>query len=180
MYLIFIYFFLLSWWHWICVAFFQIPRNYGNIRCYYKQDNPRLILKPLRVECVHDNPEIYILYGVLNEREINLIKELSKPKVSGFPVSNFQVTAITLGRKSLFSSVLYLSTRLSSVHKLSLWSFVHDLVWITWLFYWFAKWPVDQWSIAFLFHFPCLLLYFIWCLCFSCCLLHFLFIICFQ
>jgi len=56
------------------------PINFAKVRCFYKRNSPRLLLKPLKVECVHDNPEIYIFYDVLNDTEIDFIKQLSKPK----------------------------------------------------------------------------------------------------
>ncbi|XP_065062755.1 prolyl 4-hydroxylase subunit alpha-1-like isoform X3 [Rhopilema esculentum] len=57
------------------------PRDHRKIRCFYKRDSPRLLLKPVKVECVHDNPEVYILYDVINQKEIDFIKSLAKPKL---------------------------------------------------------------------------------------------------
>ncbi|XP_065062752.1 prolyl 4-hydroxylase subunit alpha-1-like isoform X1 [Rhopilema esculentum] len=58
------------------------PRDHRKIRCFYKRDSPRLLLKPVKVECVHDNPEVYILYDVINQKEIDFIKSLAKPKLT--------------------------------------------------------------------------------------------------
>lgn len=57
------------------------PKDYSKVRCFYKRDTPRLLIKPLKVECVHDNPEIYILYQVLTDKENNFIKDLSRPQL---------------------------------------------------------------------------------------------------
>ena len=89
----------------IAYSSFQRPLNYANVRCFYKRDNPRLLLKPLKVECVHDNPELYIFYDVLREKEIDLIKHLSKPKVSDL---NFK-----LSRWHLFCLFVFIFVRFS-------------------------------------------------------------------
>eukprot|EP00794_Sanderia_malayensis_P012295 gene12295-13563_t len=55
------------------------PKNISNLRCFYKTNQPKFILKPLKVEQVHDTPEVYIFREILTHDEVHIIQEISRP-----------------------------------------------------------------------------------------------------
>ena len=53
--------------------------------CYYFHNNrnPRLIIRPVKVEILYPDPKIYVLREIVTEREMERLKVLAAPKVSG-------------------------------------------------------------------------------------------------
>jgi len=56
--------------------------------CWYKRSHPLLVLKPARIEKVHINPDIFLFRHVLNEKEVQRIKELALPVLNRATVHN--------------------------------------------------------------------------------------------
>lgn len=57
-----------------------------NLKCYYKRDNPFLIIKPLKVEVHSDNPEILQFYDFIPNFLINrLINNTTSDKLFKVP-----------------------------------------------------------------------------------------------
>ncbi|XP_077984711.1 prolyl 4-hydroxylase subunit alpha-2-like [Glandiceps talaboti] len=56
------------------------PSVQKRLHCFYKTDHPLLRLRPVGVEILHEsNPRALTFKGVLNDKEINLIKLKAKP-----------------------------------------------------------------------------------------------------
>ena len=53
--------------------------------CYYYNNNrnPRLVFAPIKTEVAFLEPKIYIFHDLISDREIERLKELASPKVSG-------------------------------------------------------------------------------------------------
>ncbi|XP_031552958.1 prolyl 4-hydroxylase subunit alpha-2-like [Actinia tenebrosa] len=51
------------------------------LRCFYKTDDPQLVLKPAKIELVSVEPEIQILLEAITEKEIQEFKKKAKPKL---------------------------------------------------------------------------------------------------
>ena len=52
------------------------------MKCWYKQNNPVLMLKPQKVERIWANPEIFHFHDILTDEQVELIKEHATPIVS--------------------------------------------------------------------------------------------------
>lgn len=52
------------------------------MKCWYKRDDPLLVLKPQRIERIWADPEIFMLRGVITEKQINELKNNAYPIVS--------------------------------------------------------------------------------------------------
>lgn len=50
--------------------------------CWYKTNDPILILKPQKVERIWANPEIFQFRDILTDHQVELIKEHAYPIVS--------------------------------------------------------------------------------------------------
>ena len=61
----------------------QPPEEYKKYICFYYNNhrNPRLLLKPAKIEIANLKPRVWMLRGVLMESEMNRLKELAGPKV---------------------------------------------------------------------------------------------------
>ena len=62
----------------------QPSEDYKDLVCYYfnNKRNPRLILRPAKLEVVFLKPKIYIFRGIIYDEEMDRLKELAGPKVS--------------------------------------------------------------------------------------------------
>lgn len=60
---------------------FQAKKYRGKLVCWYKTSHPLLVLKPVKVERVHVNPDISLYRKVLSENEVQRIKEIALPMV---------------------------------------------------------------------------------------------------
>lgn len=61
----------------------QPAKDHHKLTCYYfnNKRNPRLLLRPIKVEVVFPEPRIYMLRDVISEPEMARLKELAGPKV---------------------------------------------------------------------------------------------------
>lgn len=66
------------------------PKQTSKLYCYYKMDRPYLRLAPFKIEIVRFNPLAVLFRNVLNDEEIERIKELAKPKLARATVQNSQ------------------------------------------------------------------------------------------
>lgn len=60
------------------------PNPYTHkLKCYYTTSggNPLLLLAPVKVEEFYLNPYIVLYHDVISDREIEIVKEISVPKV---------------------------------------------------------------------------------------------------
>ncbi|EDO30483.1 predicted protein, partial [Nematostella vectensis] len=62
----------------------RIPKQ---LRCYYKSSHPLLRLKPAKIEVLDPDRQILLLRDVINESQMQFIKELAAPKVSSLHLS---------------------------------------------------------------------------------------------
>ena len=61
----------------------QPPEDHHKLTCFYwtNNHNPRLVIRPAKVEVVFPEPNIYILHDIISEPEMARLKELAEPKV---------------------------------------------------------------------------------------------------
>lgn len=86
-------------------------KKYGNIwnmRSFYKQDTPKLYLKPVKVTQLHDNPIILIFQDILTENHVNKLKDIALPRMKTAtivnPQLNIETTTFNRISKSMFLS----------------------------------------------------------------------------
>jgi hypothetical protein len=60
----------------------QPPERAARLHCYYRRDHPFLILAPIKIERIYDDPPVLLLRQVLYDSEIERLKELAQPNVS--------------------------------------------------------------------------------------------------
>lgn len=67
----------------ICL-FLQPSEDHHKLTCYYYDAgrNPRLIIRPVKVEVMYPDPKIYVLREVISEKEMARLRELAAPIVS--------------------------------------------------------------------------------------------------
>jgi len=66
-----------------------VPRKYRKyLICWLKQDHPRLILKPAKVERLYPRPEILMFRDVIRDTEIEAMKTLADPLLQRATVNN--------------------------------------------------------------------------------------------
>ena len=71
--------------HNIPLAHTQPPGMERKLNCYYYNAgrNPRLIIRPAKIEVAYFEPKVYVLRDILTQREMARLKELGGPVVSG-------------------------------------------------------------------------------------------------
>lgn len=57
-------------------------RRHSSLTCFYKRDAPRLILKPVRVTRVHDNPEVLIFHKVVHQDQLDQLIRIATPEIA--------------------------------------------------------------------------------------------------
>lgn len=60
----------------------------NNLRCFYRADNYRLYLKPVKVTQHHDNPEVYVLHDVISNAMLQRLKDHATPRLTVAEVIN--------------------------------------------------------------------------------------------
>ena len=67
----------------VFVVFVQPPDQQKKYICFYYNNhrNPRLLLRPAKVEIANLKPRVWMLRNVLMESEMDRLKELAGPKV---------------------------------------------------------------------------------------------------
>ncbi|TKR57846.1 hypothetical protein L596_030492 [Steinernema carpocapsae] len=63
-------------------------KDTSKLYCYYKRDRPFLILAPFQVEILRFNPLAVLFKNVIYDKEIEIIQDLAKPKLSRATVFN--------------------------------------------------------------------------------------------
>jgi len=59
------------------------PKKEARLRChYFTNNNPYLLLGPIKEEEAYLNPRLVIYHDVLSDNEIETIKKLAQPRVS--------------------------------------------------------------------------------------------------
>ncbi|KAM7437418.1 hypothetical protein ABFA07_012971 [Porites harrisoni] len=49
--------------------------------CYYHNDRPEILLKPVKVEMINLDPNLYLFHDVVTDQEINHVIKLARPKL---------------------------------------------------------------------------------------------------
>ena len=64
--------------------FIQPAKDHHKLICYYYDAgrNPRLVIRPVKVEVMYPDPKIYVLREVISEKEMARLRELAAPIVS--------------------------------------------------------------------------------------------------
>ena len=63
--------------------------------CYYlDRKNPRLILKPAKVEQINKNPEIVIFHDAISHLEAKKLKDIALPKLYRATINNYETGAV--------------------------------------------------------------------------------------
>ena len=68
----------------------QSQEELDELFCYYQNNDPTILLKPLEVEIISIDPDIYIFHNFITDSEIEHLKDRSKPLVR----SKFDVVAM--------------------------------------------------------------------------------------
>ena len=60
----------------------QSQKERDKLFCYYYNDRPEILLKPVKVEMINLDPNLYLFHDVVTDQEINHVIKLARPKVS--------------------------------------------------------------------------------------------------
>lgn len=82
----------------------QDQKMLAKLKCRYKRDNAFLQLAPLKYEEASLAPYIVVFHEVMGDTEIEVIKQLAKPKVCT-NVANFSLLALDLTNYSHLPSI---------------------------------------------------------------------------
>nr|XP_009860947.3 prolyl 4-hydroxylase subunit alpha-1-like [Ciona intestinalis] len=115
----------------ICQGKFKLPHKVSkNLRCYLytNKNDPRLRIKPVKVEELCNSPHIVQFYDVINNDDIETIKKMSKkhlsralvtgPNNTGI-VEDIRTSKVAWFKKNDFTAVKKLYTRISEMTGLS-------------------------------------------------------------
>ncbi|CAI7999257.1 Prolyl 4-hydroxylase subunit alpha-2 [Geodia barretti] len=75
----------------LCRGPWPLPKEYDSeLTCFYYDNHrtPSLVIRPVKVEVVFHKPRIFMLRGILSEREMDRLKELAGPIVRPVDVYN--------------------------------------------------------------------------------------------
>ena len=53
----------------------------SKIRCFYKRDHPLLVLKPLKVSQMHDNPPVLVFHDFISNNTAEKLKKMAIPRM---------------------------------------------------------------------------------------------------
>lgn len=62
----------------------QSRRERDKLTCYYNKNLPTQLLKPVKVEMLNLDPDLYLFHDIITDSEIQHVKKLAKPQVSAF------------------------------------------------------------------------------------------------
>lgn len=68
-----------------CLILFSQPsKDHHKLICYYYDAgrNPRLVIRPVKVEIVYPDPKLYVLRDIISEQEMARLRALAAPIVS--------------------------------------------------------------------------------------------------
>ena len=60
----------------------QSQEERDKLFCYYDNNRPEILLKPVKVEIINLDPSVYLFHDVVTDKEINHVIKLAGPKVS--------------------------------------------------------------------------------------------------
>ena len=60
----------------------QSQEQRDKLFCYYDNNRPGILLKPVKVEIINLDPILYLFHDVVTDKEINHVIKLARPKVS--------------------------------------------------------------------------------------------------
>ena len=60
----------------------QSQEERDKLFCYYDNNRPEILLKPVKVEIINLDPSVYLFHDVVTDEEINHVIKLARPKVS--------------------------------------------------------------------------------------------------
>lgn len=52
------------------------------LTCYYYKNLPTILLRPVKVELLNLDPDLYLFHDVITDKEIEHVKKLARPQVS--------------------------------------------------------------------------------------------------
>ena len=52
------------------------------LTCYYNKNLPTMLLKPVKVEMLNLDPDLYLFHDVITDKEMEHVKKLARPQVS--------------------------------------------------------------------------------------------------
>lgn len=61
----------------------QARSERDKLSCYYNRNLPTQLLKPVKVEMLNWDPDLYLFHDVITDSEIEHVKKLAKPQVCG-------------------------------------------------------------------------------------------------
>ncbi|KAI8521570.1 prolyl 4-hydroxylase subunit alpha-1-like isoform X3 [Branchiostoma floridae x Branchiostoma belcheri] len=66
------------------------PSRVKHLKCRYFNNNnhPRLLLAPQKLEQIFDKPKMWIFHNILEDREMDVIKELAQPRLRRATIQN--------------------------------------------------------------------------------------------
>lgn len=67
--------------HLTCFLNFQSHKERDKLTCYYKNNLPTLLLKPIKVEKLNLDPDLYLLHDALTDKETEHVKKIARPQV---------------------------------------------------------------------------------------------------
>ncbi|XP_022793507.1 prolyl 4-hydroxylase subunit alpha-1-like isoform X2 [Stylophora pistillata] len=56
-------------------------RQRDKLSCYYNRNRPTQVLRPVKVEMLNSDPDLYLFHDFISESEIELVKRLAKPQL---------------------------------------------------------------------------------------------------
>ena len=65
----------------LTVSCFQSQKERDKLTCYYKNNLPTLLLKPIKVERLNLDPDLYLLHDALTDKEAEHVKKIARPQV---------------------------------------------------------------------------------------------------
>ncbi|XP_047144915.1 prolyl 4-hydroxylase subunit alpha-1 isoform X2 [Hydra vulgaris] len=81
-------------------------KDVNNLVCFYKNNKPRLILKPLKVTRMHDNPDVLVFHEMITEEVAEKIRDVANPRLRPSevidPIIQKHVTASYRVSKNVF------------------------------------------------------------------------------
>lgn len=63
-------------------------RQRDKLSCYYNRNRPTQVLRPVKVETLSSDPNLYLFHDVISDSEIEHIKKLAKPQLKRAFVTN--------------------------------------------------------------------------------------------
>ena len=85
----------------------QSQKESDKLFCYYHNDRPEILLKPVKVEMINLDPSLYLFHDVVTDKEIKHIIKLARPKVSFLVDTDRFPQNLLSGGNSVFFECLF-------------------------------------------------------------------------